>query len=103
MKTIKEVKTYADFVEFCNTSMVLCNEIVNKDSNLFDNLENGTIEDDIEIFQWYIIDNETASQLKYFTYEKVFYSPLLDVYIWGIDHRGTAWDYVSIPLKNTKI
>jgi hypothetical protein len=29
----------------------------------------------------------------------VFYNEKLDIYVWGITHFGTAWDYVLTDIK----
>jgi hypothetical protein len=54
-----------------------------------------------EIFQYYIISDEGARILCELTSENVFYNEELDLYIWGVTHWGTSWDYVltDIPLK----
>ena len=52
-----------------------------------------------EIFQYYIISDNGADILKRFTDEIVFYIPVLNVYVWGITHCGTSWDYVLTDIK----
>lgn len=52
-----------------------------------------------EIFQYYIIDDRLAEILQEWTDEIVYYIPLLDVYVWGITHFGTSWDYVLTNIK----
>ena len=51
-----------------------------------------------EVFQWYIIDDNGAEICKEFD-EIVYYNETLDIYLWGVTHWGTSWDYVmtSIP------
>mgnify|MGYP000880173118 CR=1 FL=1 len=96
-----------------DSNMILCNNIPQVDEYLFDNLENGDFityydedgnecdeENAVEqyekdVFQWYIIDNITAKRLKRSTKELIFYSEKLDVYVLGVTHCGTAWDYVG--------
>jgi hypothetical protein len=53
-----------------------------------------------DIFQYYIISDEGANILCELTDENVFYNEDLDMYIWGVTHYGTAWDYVltDIPV-----
>ena len=53
-----------------------------------------------DIYQYYIITERGAVILKDYTDEIVYYIPVLDLYIWGVTHFGTAWDYV---LTNVKI
>ena len=52
-----------------------------------------------EIYQYYIISDNGADFLERFTDEIVYYIPLLDIYVWGITHFGTAWDYVLTDIK----
>ena len=52
-----------------------------------------------EIFQYYIIDNNGARILKEYTDELVYYNEELDMYIWGVTHFGTSWDYVLTDIK----
>ena len=51
-----------------------------------------------EIFQYYIVDDNGARILEEFE-EIVFYNDELDMYIWGVTHYGTAWDYVLTNIK----
>lgn len=53
-----------------------------------------------EIFQYYIISDSGANILCELTNEIVFYNEELDMYVWGVPHYGTAWDYVltDIPV-----
>lgn len=55
--------------------------------------------DSSEIFQYYIISDEGARILKDWTNEIVFYNEELDMYIWGVTHWGTSWDYVLTDIK----
>lgn len=64
-------------------------EELEEEKDKFERLEN-------EIFQYYIVSD--ISLLKECN-ELVFYSPLLDCYIWGVTHWGTSWDYVLTSLK----
>lgn len=52
-----------------------------------------------EIYQYYIISDNGADILKRFTDEIVYYIPVLNVYVWGITHWGTSWDYVLTDIK----
>ena len=78
-----------------NSGLILCNNIPQVDEYLFDNIENGSFWEYCDIFQWYIIDNSTAERLKRSTKELIFYSEKLDVYVLGVTHYGTSWDYVD--------
>lgn len=52
-----------------------------------------------EIFQYYIVDDNGADILKEFTNNPLFYNEELDMYIWGVTHCGTGWDYVLTDIK----
>ena len=66
-------------------------------------LANGCEEDEDgyfqEVYQYYIITDSGAQFLQDFTDEIVYYHPELDMYIWGITHFGTSWDYVLTDIK----
>lgn len=51
------------------------------------------------IFQYYIISNSGARILQDWTNEIVYYIPVLDVYVWGVTHWGTSWDYVLTDIE----
>lgn len=55
-----------------------------------------------EIYQYYMIDYQGYKTLERFTNEIVFYNEKLDIYLWGITHWGTSWDYVLTDIKLLK-
>lgn len=52
-----------------------------------------------EIYQYYIISDSGKDILKYHTNEIIYYIPVLDIYVWGVTHYGTSWDYVLTEIK----
>ena len=54
-----------------------------------------------EIFQYYIVDDNGASILEEAN-EIVFYNEEFDIYIWGVTHWGTSWDYVLTNIRIEK-
>ena len=48
-----------------------------------------------DIYQYWIISDSGAEYLKENTDEIVIYIDELDIYLWGITHYGTSWDYVE--------
>ena len=52
-----------------------------------------------EIFQYFIISPSGYEVLEYWTDEIVFYSEQLNMYVWGVCHFGTSWDYVLTEIK----
>lgn len=54
------------------------------------------------IYQDYIISEQGYKFLEEYTDEIVFYNERLNMYIWGITHFGTSWDYVLTDIKLVK-
>lgn len=74
-------------------NMVLCNEIVK-----YHELDLEVGNDNDEIYQYYICDISNWAMRKIqekFSEELIIYwCEDLQVYVLGVDHYGTAWDYV---------
>lgn len=51
-----------------------------------------------DIFQWYITDYSGAEILGG-AGEIVYYNETLDLYLWGVTHWGTSWDYVLTGIR----
>lgn len=51
-----------------------------------------------DIFQWFIVSDNGADILKE-AGEIVYYNSELDMYLWGVTHWGTSWDYVLTNIK----
>ena len=51
-----------------------------------------------DIFQWYIVNSNGAKILEE-AGEIVYYNSELDMYLWGVTHWGTSWDYVLTNIK----
>ena len=92
---------------------VLCNDITklfySTINNEYNEIEyyNGTDyneEDDYyyDIYQYYIISEYGANILQRYTDEIVYYLPAIDIYVWGVTHFGTSWDYVLTDIKIDK-
>lgn len=83
---------------------ILCNDIICKTDRDAWECVNGCEYDEeteefCEIFQYYIISAQGASILEELTDEIVFYNYELDLYVWGVTHFGTSWDYVLTNIK----
>lgn len=81
---------------------VLNNNVV--ESTGFENWElvsghEGDEDEWYEIYQYYIISTFGYQFLSDYTDEIVYYNEELDMYVWGITHFGTAWDYVLTDIK----
>lgn len=59
----------------------------------FDYEEEEIIEEP-EVFQWYIVSGSGAQIIQDYTNEILYYHDELDIYLWGVMHWGTGWDYV---------
>lgn len=79
-----------------NPSQIIENE-VNKINEQIEELENEQ-NDDQEVFQWFIVDDWGARLLQDID-EVVYYNEKLDMYLWGVTHYGTSWDYVLTSIK----
>ena len=89
---------FLDYATFAKAfDAVLNNNII----GMFDGWElvNGSDYDEendeyTEVFQWFIVSDNGAQMIKDYTDEILFYNEELDIYLWGITHCGTSWDYV---------
>lgn len=123
LNSYKDVKTYADFVEFYGIKAILNNSIIEKFPYEYQVI-NGELEtyynnegdeitleeyeeleypeydpEPVEIYQYYIVSESDANLIADYTDDIVFYIPEINVYLWAITHYGTAWDYVPITLN----
>lgn len=51
-----------------------------------------------DVYQWYIVSDNGASILEEIN-EIVYYNGSLDMYLWGVTHYGTGWDYVLTNIE----
>ena len=97
---------YVDYATLAKSfDCVLSNEVICKLSEHFSfELVNGVDYDEeidcyYDIFQFYIISESGYRILSDYTNEIVYYCEELDMYVWGITHWGTSWDYVLTDIK----
>lgn len=96
---------YRVAVKWCNNSYVMCNNIVEIDPTIWDNMRFGLEDEDgncIEIYQWFISD-ASEDDVRYLESAfglKFTYSELLDCFILCVDHYGTSWGYVYCETNN---
>lgn len=95
------MRNYTDYrtaVHWCDNNIVLCNNIVDIDDSIWDNMPDGMNDGENfpEIFQWYITDcSDWDKDYLESTFGLLFtYSDRLDCWILMVDHFGTSWDYV---------
>lgn len=70
-------------------------ELQDKINELEEEQENSY---NVEIYQYFIVSDRGAEILKEYN-EIVFYNEELDMYVWGVTHWGTSWDYVLTDIK----
>lgn len=51
-----------------------------------------------DVYQWYIVSESGARLLEEIN-EIVYYNDVLNMYLWGVTHFGTSWDYVLTDIK----
>ena len=95
---ISELESSLDNIEEDSTEYTAIQEKIEGLEEQKEELEN---EAEPEIFQYFIISESGAEILKDYTDEIVFYNEELNMYVWGVTHWGTSWDYVltDIPLN----
>lgn len=95
---IEELEEKRDELEELNESspsQIIENEI-DEINDKIEELERE--QDDQEVFQWYIVDDGGARLLQEIN-EIVYYNEKLDMYLWGVTHYGTSWDYVLTSIE----
>lgn len=70
------------------------NNVIEKIEELQEEKENQP-----EIFQYFIVSDNGAEIIKQYTNDPLFYNEELDIYVWGITHYGTGWNYVLTDVK----
>lgn len=96
---IDELEEKKDELEEQNESspsQILENEI-NEINEQIEELENEQNEYQ-EVFQWFIVDDWGARLLQDIN-EIVYYNEKLSMYLWGVTHYGTSWEYVLTSIK----
>ena len=88
------------------TTEELYNELTTKIEELKEEIEELKEEEENpgEIFQYFIVSSSGADIIQEFTNDPLFYNNFLDMYVWGVTHWGTSWDYVltNIPCEISK-
>lgn len=99
--------SYSTLVHRFVDNLVLCNNILQLDEFLFDNIVVGEISENTEIYQAYIIDianyniEYLQENLENTNDIIIAYSDMLDCFVLLVDHFGTSWDYVPTDIKLT--
>ena len=104
---IEELEAIKDRLEDEESEAEKIEKIENEIAELEEQVEELEEEQDSmdEIYQYYIVSDNGARILKEIN-EIVFYNEELDMYVWGVTHWGTSWDYVltdipcNVPYEN---
>lgn len=92
---IEELQDKINELEELNENGINDDEIKELENKIYD-LE---YENERDIFQYFIISRGGAETLEDYTDEIVFYNETLDMYVWGVTHWGTSWDYVLTDIQ----
>ena len=120
----KGFASYRTIIERFAGDIVLCNNIIDVDNSVYDNMKNGcyywdNIKDDYTTEEEYNNDKENNISMEYkeiyqyylcnlTEYEEqqllnagciLSYSDLLECDVLCVDHFGTSWDYVLTDVK----
>lgn len=96
------------YLDYRTLSKIVGDSILNNNIFQYAGYENWELEsgaeeneygDYYDVYQYYIIDYSGARFLRDYTDEIVYYHEELDMYLWGITHFGTGWDYVLTDIK----
>lgn len=123
LKELREKReSYSKMIEFCCDGLILANYYaenlanrniflldcvysgdpmyyINEDGDYIEEYEEDCEKYITEIYQYFIIDANAAERFKDFTNEIIFYIEEDDIYILGVTHCGTSWDYVPSNWK----
>ena len=95
------------YLDYYTLSKIVGDGVLNNNIYHYAGYENWELESGLEgvdgeyceVYQYYIISDSGARFLSEYTDEIVYYHEELDMYLWGITHFGTSWDYVLTDLK----
>lgn len=91
------------YLDYYTLSKILGDAILNNNLMTIDGLEwelvSGEDSYECDVYQTYIISESGYQFLNRYTDEIVYYNEELDLYLWGITHFGTSWDYVLTDIK----
>ena len=95
IEDLEEKRDELEEVNENNQSQIIENEI-DEINEKIEELENE--QDYQEVYQWFIVDDWGARLLQDID-QIVYYNETLDMYLWGVTHYGTSWNYVLTSIK----
>lgn len=101
----EELKTgkvsYRRLINAYIQDLVLCNNITEIDSSVWDNMRE--IDEDLEIYQYYLCDLSRYEKDRLEEFGILLsYSDMLGLDILCVEHYGTSWDYVMTDVEWTE-
>lgn len=97
---------YVDYHTFAKAfDCVLNNSIIQNTSDIgyWEEVNGSEYDEDedcyIDVFQYFIVSDYGARLIQECTNEILWYNEELDMYVWGVTHYGTSWDYVLTDIK----
>lgn len=80
------------------------NSLVEEQTEIEEDIDCLEDEKYYDFYQYFIVDHCGASILEE-AGETVWYNERLDLYVWGVTHWGTSWDYVltNIPCNTGEV
>ena len=90
-----KILSYSNMLKVFTDGFIPNNKVASRFA--FDYLDESKM--DAEIFQYYIISSHTARELQEHTNEVILYNEGLDIYLLGVTHFGTSWDYVLTDIR----
>lgn len=104
---IEELQAVVDDIADCITNDTDPSEYLYKDDYEYSHETIEELEQDIDalecpnkqdIYQFYLVSDNAKDPLE-MANEIIFYSELLDCYVWGVTHFGTSWSYVLTDIE----
>ena len=98
----KGYASYKTIVDYYVGDIVLCNNIIEVDPSVWDNIELSQMyqEDYPEFYQYYLCNMNDYNKEEAEKAGLIFsYSNMLDCDVLLVDHYGTSWDYVLTDCK----
>ena len=92
----EKCKTEEEKEDFRDNLMNMTEERISEIEEEINSYEDYEISD---IFQYFIVDDNSAQMFKDYTDYPVYYCEKVDMYIVGITHWGTSWSYVLTDIK----
>lgn len=86
--------SYSRIIDRYIDGLVLCNNVINMDYSIYDNMINLE-EEETDIYQYYLCNLSEFERQKLEEYGIILsYSDLLECDVLCVEHYGTSWDYV---------